>query len=239
MEILKNKKLFLVTGIILLTSSIFVFVDYVRSDWQIKISGNQTILESEIERYVLFYINQNQDRIVPADIEQILLFHPRIESAIVKKRFKQIVINLKEKQTGFLLHQKNTISEISLNGTIIQESVSEKSSLSENFSIFYLTAENEPEIETIKGDIIQLWEKTGVSHSFIWSRISEIELTQNEMNNPVINLYYSFFPFKITLHDKMDINSLRKLWAIFNLLESQNLREWKLARIYQDHAVLE
>jgi len=239
MEILKSKRLILALGVLMLLASVILMYDYLKSDWKISIEGNHTLTRNEIESYIRFYINQNPDNIVTEDMEEILKFHPRIKEAKVKRILKNIFINLTEKQTGYLVHKGNSINEVSLNGKIIRESIAEKNHLSEKFPIFYLTAENEPEIETIKGDIIQLWEKTSSSHGFLWTRISEIELTRNEMNNPIINLYHSFFPFKFTLYDKMDINSLRKLWAIFNLLESETLRGWKLARIYNDHAVLE
>ncbi|MDH4199572.1 MAG: FtsQ-type POTRA domain-containing protein [Spirochaetia bacterium] len=239
MELLKNKIVYYTVGIFFILASSVVFYQYMHSRWNIVIHGLQTLSEEEIESYVSYYLKENPEKISSQDIEQILKFHPRVESVRVSIWFKTISITIEEKKTGYLFQNGNAVSEVSPDGKILQELVVEKNHLSPDFPIFYLTAENDNEITTIKRDIIQLWEKTKSSHGFIWQRLSEFVLLRDEMGNPEIDVFHAFLPLKISIFAKMDINTFRKLWAILYLVETENFAKKSLIRIYSDHAVME
>ncbi|MDH4262037.1 MAG: hypothetical protein OEV78_03220 [Spirochaetia bacterium] len=239
MEILRNKIFHLSTGVLLILLSTVTYFYINKSDWSISVKGIESITQNEIISYVRFYLKENPDKISSSEIKKILEFHPRIQSAEVKIHLKSINISIIEKHTAFLLHNDHFISEITSNGQILQEMIVEKNHLSENLPIFYLTAEKDNEMSTIKSDIIRLWEATKNSHAFIWERLSEIVLKRDDMENPEIDFFHSYLPVKITMYNKFDVYEFRKLWAILYLMETENYSKKATIRIYQDHGVIE
>lgn len=239
MELLKNKLFYTATGFTLIGLSLLVYFFGSRSEWKIKVSGNQSLTGEEINSYVQYYLKENPENVSSDEIKKILEFHPRIKSARVNITMKTIRISLVEKPAGYLSHNNHYLSEIASNGQILQEMIIEKNHLSEDFPIFYLTVENDNEIMTIKSDIIHLWEATKISHAFIWERLSEIVLKRDEMDNPQIDFFLSFLPVKITMYNKFDAYAFRKLWAVLYLMETENYSKQAAVKIYQDHGVFE
>jgi len=239
MELSRNRFFYYITGFSLIILSFAIYYFSFLSPWGISIDGLRSLSQKEVEGYVQYYLKENPQKVSDTEIKNILEFHPRIQSVAVKIRFRKIYISIVEKNAGYLEHNRESISEVTADGQVLQEMVVEKNHLSEDFPIFYLTAENDNEISAIKRDIIRFWEATKISHAFLWQRLSEVVLKRDEMDNPEIVFFHSHLPVKITMLNKFDTLAFRKLWAVVYLMESENPSRKTNVRIYQDHGVME
>ncbi|MES0490526.1 MAG: hypothetical protein ABUK01_11065 [Leptospirales bacterium] len=238
----RYNRLMLLTGgaFIIIASAWLIYNTYSGIDrpWTIKIEGNRMMPEKEFASLISNYINNRKGNVSAQGIKNLLLLNPRIKNCSVHISRNVIEISLKEQETGYLEQISPHITEHTLNGKTLQEKIEKLGHLNPDQPILYLTASNDIEIKTLKSDIIQLWDKTKYAYSFIWTRISEIEIGRDETGHPQVFIFTVKPPARIRLEGKFDEESFRRLWAILYYLEHLQPKKMVNVQIYNDHAVI-
>jgi len=237
----RNRVMLLTGGVLIIIASAYLIYNTysgVNQPWTIKIEGNKMMPEREFASLISNYIKNQNGNISAKEIKNLLLLNPRIKSCSVKISRNTIHLNLVEQETGYLEQTSIHITENTLSGKVLQEKIEKLGHLNPDQPILYLTAAKDIEIKTLKRDIIQLWDKTKYAYSFIWTRISEIEIGRDETGHPELTVYTVKPPARIRLEGKFDEESFRRLWAILYYLESLQPKKTVNVQIYNDHAVI-
>lgn len=220
----------------------FGFISWIyifqKDDWKLHITGLNKIKESEIRSIIRYTWENSPVPLTSTDLSEVLSLNPRIESAQVTILGKKVKVHIIENQVSYLWHNSPDFSEVSVNEKILQEKIVEKSGLSSDLPIFYLTASNDNEITLTKRDIIHVKEKTVPMYAAIWKKISEFQIDRNNYGQLEIRIFHSELPVTISVYERFTLQTFRKLWAVLDYLEENHPAKPVQIRIFGDHAAL-
>lgn len=235
---------------ILAGTAVFIYLYFfyrpVSNSWQIDISGNTTVSEKEIRDVVLYLIRVEKGGMAVSDIRETLLLDPRISEVDVElPSERRMRIEIKENRTLSLRHTGTSISELTVDGIVIQEKLTNLGEhIKPDIPIFYLTNEDVKlkRTRSVERDIIQLWQSTRRQYAFLWDRISEIHIRalRHNVRGPGIEIrvYASTVRSRIIFENRLTRKSLRQLWAVFYYLEKNLPSKWSEVEIYETNAII-
>lgn len=209
--------------------------------WNVQVQGTENLAPDEISEAVHFLLQNEQGQISLAEIESALMINPRIEMVNVEiTGSREITINIKERKSCCLIHLGTQIQETGKSGKVLEENwTNVQGGMQAQMPIFYLTsngAEKEDRLNT-RGDIIRLWESTGNKYAFLWQRISEIQILEDETE---IIIYPVSARARIRMDAPFSPEKLARLWAVFYFLEKeQNIAlRWNEISLTEKNAVI-
>jgi len=207
--------------------------------WQVKVEGNQILSEKEIEDVLGYLLNAAHDGVSTHEMKEALLLNPRIATASVTVLpGRRVHVTITERHLEFLQHEENGVAEKDKEGQTIAEGVSR---IHKDFTpdkvIFYLTFGAESP-DTPRSDIIRLWKTTRDKYSFLWQRISEIQI------RPISGELYRYRIFSAGIRSctvfegRFSEETLRRLWAVFAYLEVKLPRSMTLVDLQENSAII-
>ena len=192
-----------------------------------------TVLLEEIIRDL---VSKKGKAITKKEIQEVLKVEHRIKN--IKKidlvSDKKIYIEIEEYETGYVLHDvaRGKFIEKSFNNIDLQDSIIVSNpSLTADIPIIVEDSVVAP--IHIKETIIELYKNTKVEYSFIWQRISEISIHDNE-----IIMYTAHARSAIHTREHFDTVLLKRLWAVFFHIETKYKSSWTDIYIYPKHIAL-
>jgi len=239
-QILQNRTTLIVGSVLIILSTFFFYYTYTKKKqtYVISVNGNHYISKTEVKNIVNEYLQKFPENPDNTEIEEIIGLHPRIKSVQVIRKGGNIQVTIEENSKTYLYQNGTALSEANLEDQTIQEEIIEDRLLPSDIPIFYLTAEKDNEILTIKRDIIQIWDQTSIAYDFIWNKISEIEIKKDEKNQPGIYLYTIYGNVVLFIPEKFNKEVLERVWAILYYIEHNEIRRPSLIKIYDDHAII-
>lgn len=208
-------------------------------EWQVNVDGNQILSEKEVQEVVVYLLRAANDGVSSNEIKDALLLNPRIATAYVTVLpGRRVNVSITERSLEYLQHEENGVAEKDPSGQTIAEGVSK---IHKDFTpdkvIFYLTFGGESMVSP-RRDIIRLWKQTRDKYSFLWQRISEIEI------RPLRGDLYRFRIFSAGLKSctvfegRFSEETLRRLWAVFAYLEVKLPHAMTLVDLQENSAII-
>ena len=226
--------------LVLISFGVALWVHYgiPKENWKFNINGLHSVKESEIRQIIRYTWENSPTPPSSKDLQEILTLNPRIASARVSISGKEIEVDIIETRVSYLWHTPPDFSEVSSEEKILQEKIVEKSGLSTDLPIFYLTASNDNEITLNKRDIMHVREKTIPMYAAVWKKISEIEIRRNSSGQIEIRIFHNELPVMISVYESFTLKTFRKLWAVLDYIEESAPVKPVQVRIFGDHAAL-
>lgn len=188
------------------------------------IEGLQTVSEEEVRGVINLMIEQASPPAANSlnlnELTEMLTLHPRIDKVQATLARSRLTIQIRENETGYLVHRPPNLMEYSKSHEILQERISEKKEIPREIPIFYLTAEKDNEISLIRRDIMHIWSQTREYYSGIWEKISEISIGRTSAGQIEILFFHAEQPVSIAVYDNFGTKELAKLWAILAFIEN-------------------
>ena len=127
--------------------------------------------------------------------------------------------------------------------------VSFDDSLTPELPIFYLTtggtklnsSEERLSADSIRRDIISLWQSTNERYDFIWQRIAEIEIKESD-NDISVNMFATNIRAKLLIKTAISAKLLARIWSVFYFIEKKNQATvptfWTTIELNDDNAII-
>lgn len=224
----------------------FFFRPLSDDNWKIKVEGNEVLTPKEIEEVARYLLRSEIGGISVQELQDTLQLNPRIAYAKVSiKSGKNLHIVIREKPTEYVLHIPPSFHEKSATGETLSGNMEKMNSqIFPDIPIFYLTSKIEENKKTgeLRRDIIRLWNDSRTSYSFLWERISEIEIKRGTRNLHESGYVYIIYPTqnrsRIVISGRFNVQTLRRLWAVFYYIETKLQNAWSDIEIQEKSAII-
>ena len=201
-----------------------------RASWEVIIEGNAPPQHKEdIRKAILYFIRTVKGKIKAKDIQVLLKLDPGIRSIdkIEITPPKRISIKIQLREAASIVHSKknNKLQEMALDAIVLQDGIKNIEKISSEIPIIYLTdrVSSDNRFKLAKRDIMTSYFSTKESLSFIWQRIAEISIGED---NYLYTIYTSQLRSQIQTNEKFDHILLSKLWALFFYVDKKFKTKW-------------
>ena len=207
-------------------------IAYPRKEWEIKVVGQlKANQRQEVEETVRYFVQLNKNQVNERALKEILQLNPRVAEVtdITISSRKQIVIQLKFKETAYVYHNPKNyqLQEISFMNEVLEAQINNFHEIDKEIPILCLTdcpsykvsrhcSGDARVYDKMKRDIISILQKTKLNYGFVWEYISEICLGVSPYR---YTIYSSHTRSRIQTNNQFDLALVRRLWALFYYLE--------------------
>jgi cell division protein FtsQ len=212
--------IFLVPGIIFFINEIAIPEFFDKSPLKISIIGLNRLKKEDIYSFANLKNNKILNSLNVSDLEHRLLEHPRIRSAKVEKKPKNIIeISVEEREATFVINSGDTLYEVDSEFRVLSiDDVREE-------GLCILAGEFIPQDGQFSGAIIKEFansvNRALKSHPTLKKRISEIELRTDGSV-----MAYIHYPTHIRANAGISLEDqqVRKLYAALAYFENKNIK---------------
>ena len=201
-----------------------------KTSWEISIEGDAPLQYKEnIKKAILYLLQTTKGEIKVQDIQALLKLDLRVKSIDEIKITppNRIFVRMQLIETASIVHSQrnNKLQEIALDGMLLEEGIENIKKISSEIPIIYLTDRIvfDKRSKLAKRDIMQSYFSTRESLSFVWQRIAEISIGEDDY---LYTIYTSQLRSQIQTNEKFDHILLSKLWAIFFYIDKKFKTKW-------------
>ena len=218
------------------TGSYVIYDMFNRKDsWEVTIEGKApSSYKEDIKKTILYLLKTTKKNITAHDIRSLLKLDIRVKAVkeIKITSDKKIFLRIQMREGASILHlqKNNKILETDRDSIVLGEGIENIEKISSEIPIIYLTKQGLSDRWSILGkrDIMQSYMATKEDLPFVWQRIAEISIGEN---NYLYTIYTSQIRSKIQTNEKFNRSLLLKLWALFFYMERQFKNKWTKVKL--------